>query len=40
VAASGIVLTDEELAALDNALPAGGASGERYAPDAMRVLNG
>ena len=40
VAASGIVPTDEELAALDNALPAGAASGERCAPDAMRALNG
>ena len=39
-AASEIVLTGAELAALDDALPAGAASGERYAPDAMRTLNG
>ena len=39
-AASEIVLTGAELAALDEALPAGAASGERYAPDAMRALNG
>ena len=39
-AASEIVLTGVELAALDDALPAGAASGERYAPDAMRALNG
>ncbi len=39
-AAADLALTDAELAALDDALPAGAASGERYAPDAMRALNG
>ena len=34
-----IVLTQEELAAIEQALPAGAATGERYAPEGMRALN-
>ena len=40
VAAADMVLSQAELAAIDDALPAGAAAGERYAADAMRVLNG
>jgi aryl-alcohol dehydrogenase-like predicted oxidoreductase len=40
IAAADIVLTQADLAAIDAALPAGAASGERYAPEAMRALNG
>jgi len=39
VAAADIVLTAADLAAIDKALPAGAATGERYAPDGMRALN-
>jgi aryl-alcohol dehydrogenase-like predicted oxidoreductase len=39
VAAADIVLTAADLAAIDKALPAGAAIGERYAPDGMRALN-
>ncbi len=39
VAAAAIVLSEDELAAIDQALPAGAAIGERYAPDGMRTLN-
>jgi aryl-alcohol dehydrogenase-like predicted oxidoreductase len=39
VAAVDIVLTAADLAAIDKALPAGAAVGERYAPDGMRALN-
>ena len=34
-----IVLAQEELAAIEQALPAGAATGERYAPEGMRALN-
>jgi aryl-alcohol dehydrogenase-like predicted oxidoreductase len=40
IAAADIVLTQADLVAIDAALPAGAASGERYAPEAMRALNG
>jgi aryl-alcohol dehydrogenase-like predicted oxidoreductase len=39
VAAVDIELTDEELAAIEEAAPAGVAAGERYAPQGMRTLN-
>ena len=39
VQAADIVLTQEELAAIEQALPAGAAIGERYAPEGMRALN-
>ena len=39
VRAAEIILTHEDLAAIDQALPAGAASGERYAPEGMRALN-
>ena len=40
VAAVDIVLGKDDLAAIDKALPAGAAVGERYAPEGMRALNG
>ena len=40
VAAADILPSKQDLAAIDDALPAGAASGERYAPEAMRALNG
>ena len=40
VAAAEIILSRDELAAIDRALPAGAAAGERYAPEGMRALNG
>ena len=39
VQAVDIVLTQAELAAIEQALPAGAAIGERYAPEGMRALN-
>jgi aryl-alcohol dehydrogenase-like predicted oxidoreductase len=39
VTAADIVLSKDELAAIDRALPAGAALGERYAPEGMRALN-
>jgi len=39
VAAADIVLTAADLAAIDQALPAGAVIGERYAPEGMRALN-
>lgn len=39
VAAAKIVLTAADLAAIDQALPAGAVIGERYAPEGMRALN-
>ena len=38
-AAADIVLNEADLAAIDQALPAGSAIGERYAPEGMRALN-
>jgi len=38
-AAVDVVLTAADLSAIDEALPAGAAIGERYAPDGMRALN-
>ena len=38
-AAADLVLSKAELAAIDRALPAGAALGDRYAPDGMRALN-
>jgi hypothetical protein len=32
-------LSEDELAAIDQAIPAGAAIGERYAPDGIRALN-
>ena len=40
VAAADLALSQDDLAAIDAALPAGAAMGERYAPEAMRALNG
>ena len=40
VAAADILPSKQDLAAIDDALPAGAASGERYAPEAMRALIG
>jgi len=40
VAAVDIVLSEGDLAAINAALPAGAAAGERYAPEGMRTLNG
>ena len=40
VAAADILPSKQDLAAIDDALPAGAASGERCAPEAMRALNG
>ncbi len=40
VAAAEIALSQNDLVEIDGALPAGAASGERYAPEAMRALNG
>ncbi len=40
VAAADIALSPADLAAIDRALPAGSALGERYAPEGMRALNG
>ncbi len=40
VAAADMALSQAELAAIDDALPAGAAAGERYAAEAMLVLNG
>ena len=40
VAAADIVLSGDDLAAISAALPAGAASGERYAPEGMRALDG
>ena len=34
-----LVLTDDELAAIDRVAPAGAAAGERYAPAGMKTLN-
>jgi aryl-alcohol dehydrogenase-like predicted oxidoreductase len=39
VAAAGITLSAEDLAAIDQAMPPGAAFGERYPLDAMRTLN-
>ena len=39
VQAADIVLTQEDLAAIEQALPAGAATGDRYAPEGMRALN-
>lgn len=39
VQAADIILTQEELAAIEQALPAGTAIGDRYAPEGMRALN-
>ncbi len=39
VQAADIVLTQEELAAIEQALPVGAAVGDRYAPEGMRALN-
>ncbi len=39
VQAVDVALTQEELAAIEQALPAGAAIGERYAPEGMRALN-
>ena len=39
-AAVDIVLSEDDLTAIDKALPAGAAAGERYAPEGMRALNG
>jgi aryl-alcohol dehydrogenase-like predicted oxidoreductase len=38
VAAAGIALSRDELARIDRALPPGAASGERYAPNALRAV--
>jgi len=40
VAAAEITLSKEELTAIDSAFPVGAATGERYAPEGMRALNG
>ncbi|GAA0289199.1 aldo/keto reductase [Streptomyces polychromogenes] len=40
VAATGVTITDEELAAIEAVAPRGVASGERYAPEYMSNLNG
>ncbi len=40
VAASSLVLSEAELAAIDEAVPAGAAAGSRYAPEGMRAVNG
>jgi len=39
VAAVDITLSQDELAAIDQAMPAGAAAGERYAPEGMLALN-
>ncbi|HEY0204292.1 MAG TPA: aldo/keto reductase [Acetobacteraceae bacterium] len=39
VQAADIVLSQEELAAIEHALPVGAATGERYAPEGMSALN-
>jgi aryl-alcohol dehydrogenase-like predicted oxidoreductase len=39
VAAVGIALTPDELAAIERVAPAGVAAGERYAPGGMQALN-
>jgi aryl-alcohol dehydrogenase-like predicted oxidoreductase len=38
VAAADIALSPDELARIDRALPPGAASGERYAPNALRAV--
>jgi aryl-alcohol dehydrogenase-like predicted oxidoreductase len=38
-AAAGLVLTPDDLARIERALPPGAASGERYAPQSMRALD-
>jgi len=40
VAAAEVVLSRDELTAIDRAFPVGSAAGERYAPEGMRALNG
>ena len=39
VQAADIVLSQQDLAAIEQALPAGAATGDRYAPEGMRALN-
>jgi aryl-alcohol dehydrogenase-like predicted oxidoreductase len=36
--ALGVTLTAEELARIDRVIPPGAASGERYAPNALRAV--
>ncbi len=40
VAAAEVVLSRDELAAIDRAVPVGSAAGKRYAPEGMRSLDG
>ncbi|MEU3405155.1 aldo/keto reductase [Streptomyces sp. NPDC006670] len=40
IAATGVTITDEDIAAIEAVAPRGVASGDRYAPEYMRNLNG
>ncbi|MEW1639452.1 aldo/keto reductase [Streptomyces sp. NPDC093801] len=40
IAATGVTITDEDIAAIEAVAPRGVASGDRYAPEFMRNLNG